>query len=176
MARNKISVDENMLRKIILDKENNNTYSARSVLYNDVALEYNQNKETKINGQLVYLRVKELNIPLKTPLGKRGKTTGLKPSGIRVSRATKLASDTSANETFRLLRQEMRTKYSDEKKAASARFLPLVNKMEQGSLKAAIKVMCLSCCNYEPTEVKACQVLSCPLHYIRPYKGKTNGN
>jgi hypothetical protein len=33
----------------------------------------------------------------------------------------------------------------------------------------AIKIKCLSCCNYQREEIKTCGVVTCPLHPVRPY-------
>ncbi len=173
MARTKIKVDETLLRKIIAEKESNNKYTARSALYNDVASSYNEQSNIKINGQIVYLRVGELNIDLKTPVGKRGRAAGcVINTGVKVPRAEKLAKSSDAQKTFEALRKELKVKY--DSKHDNTRFLPLVQKMQDGSLKAATKLMCLSCANYSTQEVAMCEILSCPLHPFRPYKGKSN--
>ena len=39
-----------------------------------------------------------------------------------------------------------------------------------GSPRAAIKSKCLSCCNWQREEIKACNVVICPLHSFRPYQ------
>lgn len=163
-----------MLKRIIQECEAKKPYTARSALYEDVSSAYNLENRVNstglkdINQQLVYLRVKELNIDLKTPVGKRGRAAGcVINNGVRIPRSQKLAGSKEAQNAFAALRKEM-------KQNEGKRFLPLVTKMEGGSLKAATKAMCLSCANYDPKEVAMCEILSCPLYSYRPYKGKSN--
>lgn len=178
MARTKVNINECMLRRIIQQCEAAKPYTARSALYEDVSAAYNlENKVNAtglkdINQQLVYLRVKELNIPLKTPVGKRGRSAGcVINSGVKVPRADKIAGNKQAQDTLVQLRKELKTKYSNDNKD-NARFLPLVDKIEQGSMKAALKLMCLQCVDYDTKEVAMCNCTSCPLHIFRPYKAK----
>ena len=41
-----------------------------------------------------------------------------------------------------------------------------------GGRANAVRVKCLSCCNYQRVEVENCTVILCPLHGIRPYQDK----
>ena len=42
-----------------------------------------------------------------------------------------------------------------------------------GKSKAtAIKAKCLSCCNWQRSEITACAVFICPLHPFRPFQSK----
>jgi hypothetical protein len=50
------------------------------------------------------------------------------------------------------------------------RYYPLVERIEAGSLRAAIKLKCLECSNYQVQEVRLCTVTDCPLHSVRPYQ------
>lgn len=173
MARTKVVIDEALLRRVIKETEEAKHYTARSALFNDVSSAYNQRitgSMKPLNGQLVYLRVRELGIELKTPVGKRGRAAGFVNTGVRVPRADKLAGSKDAKATFSAIRDELKLQYEDG--SSAKRFLPLVDKMESGSLKAAIKMKCLSCANYDPQEVKACQIILCPLLPFRPYKTK----
>jgi hypothetical protein len=45
-----------------------------------------------------------------------------------------------------------------------------VAKAGGGSLKARVKLMCLDCCNWEKGEVAHCEIKTCPLWDVRPYK------
>lgn len=178
MARTKIEINECMLKRIIQQCEAAKPYTARSALYEDVSSAYNLENRVNstglkdINQQLVYLRVKELNIDLKTPVGKRGRSAGcVINTGIKVPRADKIAKDKGAQVVLANLRKELKTKYINDNKDNS-RFLPLVTKIEQGSMKAAIKLMCLQCSDYDTKEVAMCQCTTCPLHILRPYKNK----
>lgn len=44
--------------------------------------------------------------------------------------------------------------------------------LKQMPRSTAIKVKCLSCCNFEREEVKTCAVITCPLWAYRPYQYK----
>ncbi len=161
MGRPSLQVDQNTLTTIIEDCEKNKTYSNRSELFADVAIKYSAQTQIVISPSVVYLRVNEFNIPLKTPKGKKGKT--IIPKGERVKRGTKFALDSDAQRTFALLKKEIIAE-------SGGRFLPVLKKAEQGSIKAILKLMCLTCANYQTNEIKFCQVFQCPLHPIRAYK------
>ena len=46
----------------------------------------------------------------------------------------------------------------------------LVDKVEDGSLRAAIDLKCLDCSDYQVAEVRHCTVTGCPLYSVRPYQ------
>jgi hypothetical protein len=46
----------------------------------------------------------------------------------------------------------------------------LVDRVEAGSLRAAIDLKCLDCSDYQIAEVRHCTVTACPLHGVRPYQ------
>jgi hypothetical protein len=48
--------------------------------------------------------------------------------------------------------------------------LPLVDKVEQGSMAAAVKLMCLDCSGWVKPEIRDCVITSCPLYPFRPYQ------
>ncbi len=49
--------------------------------------------------------------------------------------------------------------------------MPLVDQVEKGSLRAAIKLNCLECSAYQPGEIKLCVVTACAMFPHRPYQG-----
>jgi hypothetical protein len=51
-----------------------------------------------------------------------------------------------------------------------ARYRRLVDKVEDGSLQAAIDLKCLDCSDYQVAEVRHCTVTGCPLYSVRPYQ------
>lgn len=51
-------------------------------------------------------------------------------------------------------------------------YLPLVDKMENGSMKARIKLGCIRCFGYDAKEVKHCTSMACVWHPVRPYQDK----
>jgi hypothetical protein len=46
----------------------------------------------------------------------------------------------------------------------------LVDRVEAGSLRAALDLKCLDCSDYQIAEVRHCTVTACPLHSVRPYQ------
>jgi hypothetical protein len=46
--------------------------------------------------------------------------------------------------------------------------LPLVDKVEQGSMAAAVKLMCLDCSSWVKPEIRDCVIVACPLFPFRP--------
>lgn len=169
MARTKIKIDEAVLRSVIAECEQERAYTNRSMLFEDVASKYNTLTDTTIlNAQLVYLRVNELQIELKTPKGKKGRAKGSKieGGGKRVSRAEKFAGNLSVQGSF-----------SDLRSSVPAQYRPLVKKIEQGSIKAAIKLNCLSCVGFERKvdgvdQIGNCECTNCPMFCFRPYQKK----
>jgi hypothetical protein len=105
------------------------------------------------------LRAKELGIVPKTVAGKRGGGLGLKRE--KTPRSVKISKFAIVFDNMTMLNNE----------APST-----VSRAKGGSLKAAIKLKCLECCNGERTEIKDCQCGSginpCPLYPFRPFQGK----
>jgi hypothetical protein len=54
--------------------------------------------------------------------------------------------------------------------------LPLIDKMEQGSLTAAVQLKCLECSCWVRQEVRDCAITDCALYPFRPYQGLRGGN
>ena len=49
------------------------------------------------------------------------------------------------------------------------RYGPLVDKIEAGSVTAAVQLKCLECSSYQVEEIRHGTVVGCPLHSVRPY-------
>jgi hypothetical protein len=54
--------------------------------------------------------------------------------------------------------------------------LPLVDKVEQGSMAAAVKLMCLECSSWVKAEIRDCVIHQCPLYPFRPFQNMPFGN
>lgn len=54
--------------------------------------------------------------------------------------------------------------------------LTLIDAAEQGSMTAAISLMCLGCANGEKKEVRDCVIPACPLYPHRPYQDAKGRN
>jgi hypothetical protein len=76
-------------------------------------------------------------------------------------------------------RQEKMTRYAQtfaKQRAEYSRHkhklicLPLVDKVEKGSMAAALKLMCLECSSWVKPEIRDCVIHQCPLYPFRPYQ------
>jgi hypothetical protein len=54
--------------------------------------------------------------------------------------------------------------------------LPLVDKIEAGSMAAAVKLKCLECSSFVRQEVRDCVIKDCALYPFRPYQRLTSTN
>jgi len=126
----------------------------------------------QITKSVVMLRSIKWKLETKTKPGKKGRAAGVPLSaeqkaamqagrGARKPRAEKFAADPVLVEGFK-----------DLKKETPERFLPLVSKLEAGSMRAAVALKCLDCSSHQPVEIRLCPCTSCPLYAFRPYKGK----
>lgn len=163
-----IEVNRDILNACINEAESSGPLSNRNELFEKVSSLYNfaatQKNLKPIKPGVVYLRVRDWNLPVKTPVGKRGRQPGVKI--VRGHRADRFAQDPSIVNSFNHLRAEV--------KKNEPRFLPIVDRIQDGSMKAAVKLHCLECCDYKSAEVAQCTVVSCPLFAFRPYKQKVS--
>lgn len=163
MARPAIVVDENKLRQIIGDCETKKQYTTRNELWQDVAAVYGA------SPAWVYLRVEELGIPVKTPKGRKGRQKGEKvATGVKIPRSVKFEKNQEIVKSFGLLEQTI-------KQEQKGRFLPIFQRVKAGSMKAAVKLKCLDCSNFQPIEIKNCPCTDCPLYAFRPYQKVLTG-
>jgi hypothetical protein len=168
MSRVTIVVNKDLLAACIKEAEANGPLANQSAVQQKVSELYNAKKDVslkEISPSVVYLRIKEFGLVLTTPKGKRGKVAGCSPVGFggtgkRTPKAEKFAADPKVVKMF----QELY-------KVVPERFQPVLEKARKGSRNAAVKLMCLSCVNYETGEVGRCTVI-CPLWPFRPYKSK----
>jgi len=176
MAKKSLFVDRGKFESAIKVAEQSGPLANRSKLYAVVAEIYNKGKAADaptLTPSVVYLRIGEYKIAVKTPLGKKGRgamsveqkqhqvalmQAGRSGAG-RVSKAEKFAKDPVAQSAF-----------EDLKKRTPARFQPLVLKVIQGSRTAALKLKCLDCANYQPIEIKLCPCTDCSLWNFRSYQ------
>jgi hypothetical protein len=182
MSRTEIKVDSKLLQDVIKKCEGAKTYSSHSALFTDVANSYNSERGIlpEVSSQLVGLRVKGLSIPLITQKGKKGRAKGFRPTGIKVPRADKLAANPDTRSVLDGIRKEIinTVKSQSDGKGDPTRFLNIVDKMEAGSITAAVKINCLLCSNLQPVEIKNCQcgpgaAVPCGMWLIRPYQNQT---
>ena len=182
MARTKIKIDRKKFNAAIKQAEKDGPLPNRSELYKTVAEIYNgmvppQDRETgrrnHISFSVVSLRVKEWEIKVKTPVGKRGRAAGVPMSDEqkkkmqasrknRKSKGEKFENSDEAQEHFGYL-----------KKTTPKRFHAIIDAIAKGSRTAAVKLQCLQCCGWVTKEVRSCSSIKiCPLFLFRPYQSK----
>jgi hypothetical protein len=159
MARPSIAVDQVRLALAVSTCEAAGNYTTRQQLWQDVALAYGG-----VSPAWVYLKVEELNIPVKTPKGKKGRQKGQAiNTGVKIGRGAKFAKKPEIKAAFKELEKIV-------KQEQKGRFLPIFNKMVAGSMKAAVKLNCLECSNFQTAEIKYCPCVACPMYAFRPYQ------
>ena len=62
------------------------------------------------------------------------------------------------------------------KEATPPRWHHLVDKAEQGSVKAMIRLACGDCVAWELKEARECELLACPLHAVNPWRRSRKAN
>lgn len=183
MGGPRIFVDENRFRATIAELENKTSFNSMYELQEAVAnSEYGSS--ISITPANVYNYIRKWGIQLKTKAGKPGcglakvHTAGV----VRIPRGEKWKEDTKAQEWISDVRVHMKglctnitgvNKTSVDKQKLG-RINKMCDKLESGSLKAAIALMCVSCCAGEIGEVKCCNITSCPLYQLRPWKETDN--
>lgn len=182
MAKIKVEVDKNKLQAAINTAEFNGPLSGRTVLWQEAATIYNAAAQAEgmkdITASVVYLRFKEMGLTCATPLGRVGAPMtderkdqmrqalkNRQTTGVRMSRADKMAALPDAAEHFARLRKIVPEQYQG-----------LVNRVEKGSLTAAIKLHCILCvgCEAVRVSINTCKGLSCPMYLHRPYQHVTD--
>jgi hypothetical protein len=156
VGRPTINFDREMLAKAIQTVESTESFTSRDAMYSKAIETYrsmNGPEANKLTNVLVYQRVKQWNIPVLTAAGRKGRAPGTKV--VRGPRERRQ----SANQMIgiKAIRKDVMTH------ANRPAIIKLVDRVEQGSLKAAIKLNCLYCANYDKEEVKNCECYECPL-------------
>lgn len=161
MPRIKNQINKDELQKVINELEKDRDFANLTELFTAVA-NSEWGRRNKITAGVVYLRVKEFNLKLKTQPGKRGAgnphLATLKRSGPRTKKSEKFAKHP---EVF----QRLINAYPDS-------YHNLIGRLQKGSSKAAITLKCLDCCNLNKNEIKWCTIKECALWLIRPYQPK----
>lgn len=164
MAKGKkaIDVDKDKLMCVIEELEKNNKYTTRSALFNAASEKYTSDTGIKISPSVVYLRVKQFAIPIKT------QKAVVDPAKFREKLANAaIKNDDSIVPKCKQTVSEL-LMYADEKE--KAKWIKLAKSVLRGSRKAAIKFNCIQCANFQPKEVKLCPMNTCPFYLYRPYQ------
>ncbi len=155
--KTKRHIDREELENQLNLLEEGQQFTNRSALYKAVC-ETPWGIAQNLSPPLIYLRVKEFQIPLRTPLGRRGGGTMEAARAQRSAGLSKKDKLAVFARTFQILRAKMPHHEN------------IIQKAEEGSTKALIKLKCLDCCCDQREEIRNCLVVSCPLFPVRPYQ------
>jgi hypothetical protein len=166
-----VLVDREKLQSAIQQAEANGPLGGMTQLWKKVSDIYNVVvPDAPISSTVVYLRATDWKLEYKTQPGKKGRSgpmteeqkaamAAARSSMVRRSRGEKMACLSGASKHFETLR-----------KITPKSFQGLVDKVEKGSLTAAIKLMCIQCMGFEKKNVWDCRGLTCPMYLHRPYQ------
>lgn len=175
MAKTAIPVDKKVLIFALNAAECDGPLANRGKLWEAAAEIYNKQVgiAKPITFSVVSLRVKEWDLPVKTPVGKKGRA-----AGVPISEEQKLAMQAGRAkggraEKFKPFAAHFEALKSDKPQ----RFFHVIDKMAAGSMRACVAGMCLECTADQPIEIKHCpsngvQAPICPLYLFRPYQAK----
>ena len=163
----KLEIDRDEFQRIATDLESRETFPHPSAFWEaventDWAKAY---QPRPLTASVAYSRAKELGIQYKTRPSKRGLGILTEEQKAAMQAARKNRKPRSEK-----MKAFSRT-FEELRKQVPERFLPLVDQEEKGSLRAAIKLTCLDCSAYQPTEIKQCPIIVCAFFPQRPYQG-----
>lgn len=133
----------------------------RSALFKAVCeTEWAKSKGGSMQPHNIVSWVAKHNIPLLTPVGKRGRQKGQK---IDTTRKNKGRNEDNYKAMIKSL--EMQSGRGIQPSMAKT-----ADRAASGSMKAAIKLKCMDCCGHEKKYVRECSSLDCALWRYRPYQ------
>ncbi len=162
----KLEVSHDELQRIVDELENRQTFPNPSALWKAVeeTAWAKAHQPRPVTASVAYDRAKELGIQYKTRPAKRGLV-----ALTEEQRAAMLAARKNRKPRSEKMKAYANT-FTEMRHCVTERFLPLVAQAEKGSLRAAIKLKCLDCSNYQPSEIKECLITACSLFPHRPYQ------
>jgi hypothetical protein len=161
MGRKPIIVDEKEFREALDLLESSTTFQSRRALW--VAFEQTEFcRKRGIKVATIINRVKEFNIEVKTPAGKRGASLeSFRAAGIPLRKGKKVI----PTDVIEKIKKHVPEKYHKK-----------LEKIQTGSLKSAIFLKCMDCSTYNMREVSRCTVYGCPLWPHRPFQNNKQGS
>lgn len=159
MAKKAVPIDQQKLETIIKKLEEDSAFSTQSELFRVAAGEYTKQYGFKITPSLVYLRVRQWNIQLKTSKSKAEPWKHVKSLPVEEDIEPVIEKAQTLDEILANATPKEKLKYKK-----------LAKRALKGSRIAAIKLHCLDCAAFDRKEVAHCLVKSCPLWLFRPYQ------
>lgn len=175
IGRAATEVDQDKLTAALTEAEKDGALSNRSLLYTKVAELYNNGAENKISPSVVNLRIESWKLVCKT---EKARIRTIKDIGDEPKPSKAIQDD---------VKIDLKPRYGKEMTYAQnmvgirhlltrngmKKYMPLADKIANGSKAAAIKLNCLQCCGFEKKEVKYCTCTDCPMFTFRPYRSKS---
>lgn len=165
MGRSPLIVKKDELQKVINDLEASRQFRNQQELFLAVQESdwgknvRNANYRVKgIKAPVVYNKIREFDIVLKTPKGKKGRTVGQVVN--RTNRSEKMAKNPEIQRALKQLRDDVDT-LGDNKERLNG----VIDKIEGGSIVHAVRLKCMECRGYEGTDYKQCNAV-CPLRPV----------
>lgn len=159
MGRTMVQVKESDLKAAIDLVESAGPVENRSELYKKAA-DILAVDNPDVTPSVVYSRVKQFNIEVKTPMGKRGGG----PVALRKPKGR--ANAAKVEVIYKRLLGE-----APKKEQSRPAIQGLAKRAAKGNKAAKIKWHCLDCGGWDKQNVKHCQITTCAFHDIRPYQG-----
>lgn len=154
------NVDLKVLQSCICEVEQN-PCTNRSDLFQKVSDVYNKRTDQSCSWATLANIALKNDLEMKTPKGKKGQ--GLR-RGKRTTKAEKFQKNPAIVEAIEKMQQSI-------PRSLQKRYLPVIEKVREGSRTAAVKLKCLDCSGWQPKEVRNCLCHDCPLWAFRPYQG-----
>jgi hypothetical protein len=168
MGGKHIVVDRSKFEAAIAELESQKTFENMFQLQEAVAKSpYGLSVGIKTGN--VYQYIRKWNVQIKTKAGKRGAALARlhdKTNVVKMTRGEKIENDPKAQTWIQGVRREVKSLCGHN----AGRFAKVLDRLEKGSLKAAIAVQCITCSGGDTNEVKHCACTACPLYQFRPYK------
>lgn len=162
-----LPINVKQLQEQITLAENENEFKNRSQLFshleNTVWAKTSYRKP--FTAAVLQLRASQECLEIKTPKGKRGRQAGVSVESVRGKRSDKLKSNPKFKDCVATLRKN------------NPNCDKAIDKIAGGSLTAAVRLNCLSCCGGDRKEAGRCSVVGCAMYLFNPYlkfKGKDN--
>lgn len=124
-----------------------------------------QAEGARINPPNLYNMIRAYNIPLLTPVGKKGRQKGQK---IETKRKRQGRNEENYNAMIKSLNMQ-------SERGIQPSMVKAAEKAASGSMKYAIKLKCMDCCGHDKKYVKECSSTDCALWTFRPYQAVPNG-
>lgn len=149
MAKKAIVLDQKEFQEVISSLEKENNFTSRSALWKAIEqTDFAKNCVPRpLSSQVAMLKAQEFKLTISTPIGKRGAVKG----------------------EARHNKRKVSLSLVDDVKVPD-KYNSLLQRLKNGSLKAAIKLKCLECSCWVSKEVGLCKVNACPLFPIRPFQ------